>query len=93
MTNAARSAYEKPQFLMNRLSCRSSGNGTVRLIMRLSVPSNVIDPPAVTVTLPPLPAPTVEEVMRAHESVAGPDLEAILAADSWARRRAAEHFS
>ncbi len=36
---------------------------------------------------------SVEKVMRAHESVAAPDLDAILAADSWARRRTAEHFS
>jgi 1-deoxy-D-xylulose-5-phosphate reductoisomerase len=32
----------------------------------------------------------VEGTMRAHASVAAPDLAAILDADSWARRRAAE---
>jgi 1-deoxy-D-xylulose-5-phosphate reductoisomerase len=36
---------------------------------------------------------TVEKVMCLHEPVAAPGLEAILAADSWARRRAAELFS
>jgi 1-deoxy-D-xylulose-5-phosphate reductoisomerase len=36
---------------------------------------------------------TVESVMRSHESVAAPALEAILEADSWARRRAAEQIS
>jgi len=36
---------------------------------------------------------TVESVMRSHESVAAPALEAILEADSWARRRAADHIS
>ena len=33
---------------------------------------------------------TVERVMRDHRSIAQPDLDAILAADSWARQRAAE---
>jgi 1-deoxy-D-xylulose-5-phosphate reductoisomerase len=43
----------------------------------------------------PFPAiwETVEKVMRSHESVAAPSLEAIVEADSWARRRAAEHLS
>lgn len=33
---------------------------------------------------------TVEQVMREHRSIAGADLDAILAADAWARTRAAE---
>jgi 1-deoxy-D-xylulose-5-phosphate reductoisomerase len=33
---------------------------------------------------------TVGQVMQEHRSIAGADLDAILAADSWARRRAAE---
>lgn len=33
---------------------------------------------------------TVEKVMREHEAVAGPDLDAIFAADSWGRTRSAE---
>jgi 1-deoxy-D-xylulose-5-phosphate reductoisomerase len=35
---------------------------------------------------------TVERTMREHTPVAHPDLAAILAADSWARERAAERL-